>query len=218
MHPVADPPASLPLSLLPVDADLSRFPKVRASSREAAFVPESSPGMMGHIFGSVLAAVTIKPKGLVDGKHQHITYHTQRQAAALGPDCSYSGSRRDDPCGGMRLWCVPSGSGADETLARAAYHVERGDLSAGVKELETLQVRQTLPCCDSREARRLTGSWGWGCACVGQGLPARTVKDWVADARARLLVEQVGSQTAQAGRQGQALKHRSLCYACCCRE
>lgn len=73
------PPSSLPLSLLPVDADLSRFPKVRASSREAAFVPESSPGMMGHIFGSVLAAVTIKPKGLVDGKHQHIhTTHSDK--------------------------------------------------------------------------------------------------------------------------------------------
>ena len=96
-----------------------RFPTVQAAAREAAFVPESSPGMLGHLFGSVLAAVTIKPRGLVEG------------------------------------------GGADEVLARAAYHVERGDLAGAVVELEN----------------------------VG-GLVGKTVKSWLGDAKGRLVVEQ----------------------------
>jgi hypothetical protein len=39
-----------------------------------------------------------------------------------------------------------AGSGADETVARAAFYVERGDLIASVKELETLQVGPPLSC------------------------------------------------------------------------
>jgi hypothetical protein len=41
---------------------------VVAACREAAFVPESSPGLLGHILGSTLAALTIRPKGLVEGE------------------------------------------------------------------------------------------------------------------------------------------------------
>lgn len=96
-----------------------RFPTVQAAAREAAFVPETSPGMMGHMFGSALAAVTIKPRGLVEG------------------------------------------AGADETLARAAYHVERGDLVDAVEELEGLK-----------------------------GLAGKTVQDWLVDAKMRLVVAQ----------------------------
>ena len=45
-----------------------RFPKVQSAARDAAFVPEDNPSLAGHMFGSVLASITIKPKGLVDGK------------------------------------------------------------------------------------------------------------------------------------------------------
>ena len=44
-----------------------RFPTVQSAAREAAFVPEASQGMAGHMFASALAAVTIKPRGLVEG-------------------------------------------------------------------------------------------------------------------------------------------------------
>ena len=54
--------------------------------------------MAGHMFATALAAVTIKPRGLVEG------------------------------------------AGADEVLARAAYHVERGDLPKAVHELDALTV------------------------------------------------------------------------------
>lgn len=96
-----------------------RFARVRGAAREAAFVPESQPGLVGHIVGSTFAALSIQPKGLVPG------------------------------------------SGTDEVLARAAYHVELGHLGEAVTELKTLQ-----------------------------GLPAKTVQDWVRDAKARLQVEQ----------------------------
>ncbi len=79
-----------------------RFPTVQSAAREAAFVPEASQGMAGHMFASALAAVTIKPRGLVEG------------------------------------------AGADEVLARAAYHVERGDLPKAVHELDALTVSQSL--------------------------------------------------------------------------
>jgi hypothetical protein len=75
-----------------------RFPTVQSAAREAAFVPEASQGMAGHMFATALAAVTIKPRGLVEG------------------------------------------AGADEVLARAAYHVERGDLPKAVHELDALTV------------------------------------------------------------------------------
>ena len=45
-----------------------RFPTVVDAAREASFVPESSPGLLGHMFATALAAVTIKPKGLVQGR------------------------------------------------------------------------------------------------------------------------------------------------------
>lgn len=45
-----------------------------ASTREASFVPEDSTGLVGHMLGSVLATITIKPKGLVDGE----TLYTKR--------------------------------------------------------------------------------------------------------------------------------------------
>jgi len=57
-----------------------------------------------------------------------------------------------------------AGAGTDEILARATYNLERGQLRAAVNELNGLQ-----------------------------GLPAKAVKDWLADAKARLLVEQVRS-------------------------
>jgi len=50
-----------------VCAYLGRFPTVVHAAREASFVPESSTGLLGHMFASTLAAVTIKPKGLVPG-------------------------------------------------------------------------------------------------------------------------------------------------------
>lgn len=114
-----------------------RFPTVQSAAREAAFVPESSPGMAGHMFATALAAVTIKPRGLVEG------------------------------------------AGADEVLARAAYHVERGDLPKAVAELDALPP---------------------------QGLPGKVVKDWLRDAKGRLLVEQ--AVRAMAARS--ALLNRSL--------
>lgn len=105
---------------VPTPSELQvRFPMVQKAAREAAFVPESSPGMVGHMFAGLLAAVTIQPRGLVEG------------------------------------------SGADETLARAAYHVERGHLAEAVQELEGLG-----------------------------GLAGRTVEDWLQDARGRLELTQ----------------------------
>jgi hypothetical protein len=68
-----------------------RFPVVQAAAREAAFVPASSPGMLGHMFGSVLAAITIKPRGLVEGGGadevlSRAAYHVERGnlAGAVG--------------------------------------------------------------------------------------------------------------------------------------
>ncbi|KAM3570492.1 hypothetical protein VYU27_007440 [Nannochloropsis oceanica] len=68
-----------------------RFPIVQSAAREAAFVPASSPGMLGHMFGSVLAAITIKPRGLVEGAGadevlSRAAYHVERGnlAGAVG--------------------------------------------------------------------------------------------------------------------------------------
>lgn len=63
--------ASLPASVeqgVPTLSELQvRFPTVQSAAREAAFVPESSQGMAGHMFATAVAAVTIKPRGLVEG-------------------------------------------------------------------------------------------------------------------------------------------------------
>lgn len=41
---------------------------MQSAAREAAFVPESAPGLAGHLLASALAAVTITPRGLVHGQ------------------------------------------------------------------------------------------------------------------------------------------------------
>ncbi|CAM9108498.1 unnamed protein product [Discosporangium mesarthrocarpum] len=98
----------------------NRFGTVKKECRRVSLIPEQAgTGVAGQIMASVLAAVTIAPKGLVEG------------------------------------------SSTDDVLARASYLLEVGELSSAVQELETLE-----------------------------GRPALTVKDWLNDAKTRLVADQ----------------------------
>lgn len=45
---------------------LNRFQNVRKVGRQAAMMPKES-GMLGHLFGSILAKLTVAPIGPVEG-------------------------------------------------------------------------------------------------------------------------------------------------------
>lgn len=47
-------------------------------------MPEDSTGLVGHMLGSVLATITIKPKGLVDGETPHTAHEETGGGEGLG--------------------------------------------------------------------------------------------------------------------------------------
>ncbi len=80
-----------------------RFQVMRQEVRKVALAPKEVPSLVGQFIGSVLATVSLTPKGYV------------------------------------------TGAGTEEALARAAYHIERGNVPLGIKELESIQgYEQTL--------------------------------------------------------------------------
>lgn len=80
-----------------------RFHVMRQEVRKVALAPKEVPSIVGQLIGSILATISLTPKGYV------------------------------------------TGAGTEEALARAAYHIERGNVPLGLKELESIQgYEQTL--------------------------------------------------------------------------
>jgi hypothetical protein len=73
-----------------------RFQILHEEVRKVALAPESAPKLIGQFIGSVLATISLTPKGNI------------------------------------------SGSGVEEVMARAAYHLERGHLTECLKELHSI--------------------------------------------------------------------------------
>lgn len=80
-----------------------RFQVMREEVRKVALAPKEVPSIVGQFIGSMLAKISLTPKGYV------------------------------------------TGAGTEETLARAAYYIERGNVPLGLKELESIAgYEQTL--------------------------------------------------------------------------